>query len=203
LNAERKDIRIVILGDSLVTATGDPKAMGWVGRVLARTPRENPRIEVYTLAVPTETSGRLVDRWVNEVQLRFSPDTDNRLVIALGNTDPSAGVSISRSRLNLATIVDEARRNQIESFVVGPVPSHDQALNAEIEHLTSGYEDVTSRRGIPFVDCFHPLVDHAGWNEELLASEHHTPGQVGFGLLAWLVLNRGWMEWLDVTAEAK
>ena len=168
---------------------------------MARTPRENPRIDVYSLAVPSETSGRLVDRWVNEVQLRFSPETDNRLVIALSNSDPVEGVSISRSRLNLATIVDEARRNQIDVFVVGPVPSVDQSLNQEIEHLTSGYEDVTSRRGIPFVDCFHPLVEHAGWNEELEASHHHTPGQVGYGLMAWLVLNRGWLEWLGVTSE--
>jgi lysophospholipase L1-like esterase len=201
LVAERRDIRIVILGDSLVTASGDPKGLGWVGRVMARTPRENPRIDVYTLAVPSETSGRLVDRWVNEVQLRFSPDTDNRLVIALSNSDPAEGVSISRSRLNLATIVDEARRSNIESFVVGPVPSLDKSLNQEIEHLTSGYEDVTSRRGIPFVDCFHPLVEHTGWNEELEASYHNTPGQVGYGLMAWLVLNRGWLEWLDLKVE--
>lgn len=201
MDAARKDIRIVVLGDALVTASGDPKGLGWVGRVMARTPRENPRIDVYTLAVPSETSGRLVDRWVNEVQLRFSPDTDNRLVIALSNSDPVEGVSISRSRLNLATIVDEARRNQIDVFVVGPVPSADQSLNQEIEHLTSGYEDVAGRRGIPFVDCFHPLVEHAGWNEELAASSHHTPGQVGYGLMAWLVLNRGWLEWLGVSAE--
>ena len=201
MNSERKDIRIVVLGDSLVTASGDPKGLGWVGRVMARTPRENPRIDVYSLAVPSETSGRLVDRWVNEVQLRFSPETDNRLVIALSNSDPVEGVSISRSRLNLATIVDEARRNHIDVFVVGPVPSVDPALNQEIEHLTSGYEDVTSRRGIPFVDCFHPLVEHAGWNEELESSHHHTPGQVGYGLMAWLVLNRGWLEWLGVSSE--
>ena len=199
--AERKDIRIVVLGDSLATASGDPKGLGWVGRVMARTPRENPRVDVYTLAVPSETSGRLVERWINEVQLRFSPETDNRLVIALSNSDPAEGVSISRSRLNLATIVDEARRNNIESFVVGPVPSIDKDLNREIEHLTSGYEDVTSRRGIPFVDCFHPLVEHAGWNEELEASYHNTPGQVGYGLMAWLVLNRGWLEWLDLKVE--
>jgi hypothetical protein len=29
-------------------------------------------------------------------------------------------------------------------------------------------------------------------------SSNGIPGQVGHGLIAWLVLNRGWNEWLGV-----
>jgi acyl-CoA thioesterase I len=32
-------------------------------------------------------------------------------------------------------------------------------------------------------------------------SIHGLPGQVGHGLIAWLVLNRGWYEWLDIKVE--
>ncbi|MEY2945385.1 MAG: hypothetical protein RL243_127, partial [Actinomycetota bacterium] len=80
-----KDIRIVILGDSSISAAGDPRGMGWVGRVTAKTPANNPKIEIFSLPVPSETSGRLAERWKEEVGRRFSPDTDNRLVIALNN----------------------------------------------------------------------------------------------------------------------
>jgi len=193
-----KDIRIVILGDSSISAAGDPRGMGWVGRVTAKTPANNPKVEIYALPVPGETSGKLAERWKDEVGRRFSPDTDNRLVIALGNLDPASGTSISRSRLNVATILDECKRANIGTFLVGPLPSHNPALNREIEHLASGYEDVASRRGVNFVDCFRPLVNHEGWNKEIENSEHNLPGQVGYGLIAWLVLNRGWFDWLGI-----
>ena len=196
----RKDIRIVILGDSTITAAGDPRGMGWVGRITAKTPQVDPKVEIFSLPVPNETSGRLAERWKEEVARRFSADTDNRLVLALNNLDPASGISISRSRLNIATILDECRRANIGTFVVGPIPSHNPELNREIEHLASGYEDVANRRGVTFVDCFRPLVNHEGWNTEIEASPYNQPGQVGYGLIAWLVLNRGWYEWLELEA---
>jgi hypothetical protein len=197
----RRNIRIVVLGDGLVSAAGDPKGMGWVGRITAKTPSTSPRIDIFTLPAPDETTSMLADRWADEVKRRFSAETENRLVIALSNADPAAGISISRSRLNIATIVDEAKRAGIESFLVGPTPHRNPQLNSEIEHLASGFEDVAARRGIPFVDCFRPLVDHEGWNEEINLAENHLPGQIGHGLIAWLVLNRGWYEWLGLSVD--
>ena len=196
----RRDVRIVILGDAIISAAGDPKGMGWVGRVTSKTPANSPRIEIFALPAPDETTSMLAERWQTEVQRRFSAETDNKLVIALSNHDPAAGISISRSRLNIATIVDEAKRAGIESFLIGPTPHRNKELNSEVEHLASGFEDVADRRGIPFVDCFRPLVEHEGWNLEIETSENGLPGQVGHGLIAWLVLNRGWYEWLDIPA---
>jgi acyl-CoA thioesterase I len=196
--AEDQEIRIVVLGDELTTAIGDTKALGWVGRVIARTPSEDPIIDVYTVPLPGETSATMLERWSGEVQRRFSPETDNRLVLALGNSDAREGMSVSRSRLNVATIIDEARRNGIAVFVVGPAPSFDKSLNYEIEHLATGYEDVCKRRNVPFVDFFHPLVDHEGFNAELEVSARNLPGQTGYGVMAWLVLNRGWYRWLGL-----
>jgi hypothetical protein len=191
-------VRIVILGDAIICSAGDPKGMGWVGRVASKTPSNFPRLDIYALPAPDETTSMLAERWQAEVQRRFSAETENKLVIALSNHDPAAGISISRSRLNIATIIDEAKRSGIESFLVGPTPHRNKELNSEVEHLASGFEDVASRRGVPFVDCFRPLVEHEGWNLEIETSEHGLPGQVGHGLIAWLVLNRGWYDWLDI-----
>jgi hypothetical protein len=196
----RRDVRIVILGDGIISAAGDPKGMGWVGRVISKTPANSPRIEIFSLPAPDETTSMLAERWQSEVQRRFSAETENKLVIALSNHDPAAGISISRSRLNIATIIDEAKRAGIETFLVGPTPHRNAELNTEVEHLASGFEDVASRRGITFVDCFRPLVEHEGWNLEIETSEQGLPGQVGHGLIAWLVLNRGWYEWLEIPA---
>jgi acyl-CoA thioesterase I len=194
-------IRVVILGDEMTTAIGDTKALGWVGRVIARTPTENPQIDIYNVPVPGETSASLLERWNQDVQRRFSSETENYLVLALGNSDPIEEISVSRSRLNIATIIDDARRNDIAVFVVGPTPSFDKARNYDIEHLATGYEDVAKRRSVPFVDLFHPLVDHEGFNAELEVSTRKMPGQTGYGLMAWLVLNRGWFKWLGIEEE--
>ena len=198
---EKSETRIVILGDESTTAIGDVKALGWVGRVIARTPVEDPIIDIYNVPSPGETSANLLERWGQEVQRRFRPESTNRLVLALGNSDAREGISVSRSRLNVATVIDEARRNEISVFVVGPAPSFDKALNYEIEHLATGYEDVCRRRNVPFVDFFHPLVDHEGFNAELEVSARNMPGQTGYGLMAWLVLNRGWYPWLGLEEE--
>ena len=192
------ETRIVILGDETTTAIGDVKALGWVGRVIARTPVEDPIIDIFNVPSPGETSAGLLERWSLEVQRRFRPETQNRIVLALGNADASEGISVSRSRLNVATVIDEARRNDFSVLVVGPSPSFNKALNYEIEHLATGYEDVCNRRNIPFVDFFHPLVDHEGFNVELEVSARNMPGQTGYGLMAWLVLNRGWYPWLGL-----
>lgn len=194
----KKTVRIIVLGDLMVSPSGDPRGLGWLGRVLSRSFSDELNIEVIALPVPGETTASLGERWWPELERRMAGADELRLVVALGNTDPAAGISISRSRLNLATILDEARKRQIEPFVVGPVPSRFEDQNPEIEHLAWGFEDVANRRQIPFVDCFKPLVEHEGWRNEMAESGNGVPGQVGYGLIAWLVLNRGWNEWLGL-----
>src|SRR5699024_3869275 len=113
--------RICVLGDELVAGQGDPRAVGWVGRVLART-RLTGDPFVAALPVPGATSSALSARWEVETASRFHPPADNRLVIGLSATDIAAGVSTARSRLNLANIIDSASTRDIRCFVVGPPP---------------------------------------------------------------------------------
>jgi lysophospholipase L1-like esterase len=194
-------LRVLVLGDQLVTASGDPKGMGWVGRVQARTPQVDPTIELITLANPDDTSLSLQKRWQTEVKPRVNTLGKTRVAIALSHHDIRAGLSTSRSRLNLATVLDEAIKQGYEPFVIGPTPNKEEALNSAIEQLSWGFEDVCARRNVPFVDCFHPLLGHEGWKNELEASPSGLPGQVGYGLIAWLVLNRGWNAWLGVQED--
>ena len=198
MDQPRRNIRIVIIGDDIIGAGGDPKGLGWVGRVIAKTQSDYPRIDFYSLPTPEITSARLSEQWLDEAAKRFSPDTDNRLIVSLNAHDINAGITMSRSRLNLANILDAAASKGVQCFVVSPIPSRNPQLNYEIEHLSAGFEDVTARRSLPFVDCFRPLVDHQGFNEELKNSTLGMPGQLGHGLIAWLVLNQGWYRWLDL-----
>ncbi len=65
-----KQVRICVVGDALVSGVGDPKALGWVGRVAARTPQDEIALSVYTLGVPGENTADLGARWWEEASRR-------------------------------------------------------------------------------------------------------------------------------------
>jgi acyl-CoA thioesterase I len=192
-----RKLRIALLGDELITGVGDPKKLGWVGRIKSRLPMDAD-VACFELAWPGETSAGLLRRWRDEALPRFAPETENFLMIALGSTDIDAEISISRSRLNLASILDDAAREGVRVFVVGPTPSADANKNVEVAALNAGFQDVTTRRGLNYVDCFSALVDHEAQRDEIAVSPRGLPGQVGYGVIAWLVLNRGWLAWLGL-----
>ena len=195
-----RSIRVVILGDELLTGAGDPKGLGWLGRVQARLPKGED-VAFFPLAMVEENTGELLERWKSEALKRFSPDSENYLVVALSSKDIEAGTTISRSRLNLASLLDDAQREGVKTFVVGPTPKGNPEYDAEVEHLNAGFYDVVKRRQIRYVDCYSPLKEHEGWLSEVTSHPRTLPGQVGYGLIAWLVLNRGWFEWLGLVEE--
>jgi len=51
---------------------------------------------------------------------------------------------------------------------------------------------------VPWGDAFGPLRTHEQWTADVAAAGGTHPGQAGYGLLAWLVLHRGWYEWLGI-----
>ena len=192
----RGDVRICVVGDELVAGVGDPRALGWTGRVAARTEVPSGRLYMFGLGVPGEGTAALVTRVDVETSPRFAPDADNRLVIGLGRADLGAGTSLARSRLSLANALDWARTRSIGCFVVGPPPSGDAATDESVTELTAGFADVCQRRSVPFVDSCAPLLTHEAWYADL--GEDGLPGQSGYGLMAWLVLHGGWHSWLGL-----
>ncbi len=194
---EDRKLRIAAVGDELIAGVGDPRALGWLGRVLARTPQEGMSLEAYPLASPQEGTEALAARWRQECDRRFDDFHENRLVIGLSGRDIDFGLSTARSRLNLANILDGAAQLSIPAFVVGPPPSLDPALNKKLAELNTAFADVTTRRKHRYVDTFSPLQNHEQWRTDL-AANGGTPGQAGYGLMAWLVLHRGWYQWLNI-----
>jgi len=191
-----------VLGDELVAGTGDPRAMGWVGRVVARTRTDRFRITSYPLAVPGQTTGDLVGRWEAETAPRLG--AAGRVVVALGVGDLRDGTSTARSRLNLANVLDTAAARSLPSLVVGPPPvlaeGPDSAHVATVGPLSDAFAEVCERRRVTYVDTYSSLVAHEEWYADLRASDGRVPGQAGYGLLAYLVLHGGWQQWWSTAA---
>nr|WP_246260317.1 GDSL-type esterase/lipase family protein [Cellulomonas taurus] len=192
-------LRLLVIGDELAAGSGDPRALGWVGRVVARTTAPQPPT-VLTLAVPGESTSELAARWEQEVDRRLSPEADNRLVIALGRTDLTQRVSLARSRLNLANILDAADQRRVSAFVVGPPPGGGVDGTA-LADLSAAFADVAGRRRVPYVDTYTPLAAHEQWLADLAAGDGSLPGQAGYGLIAWLVLHNHWNTWLGLPED--
>jgi len=195
-----RDLALVFLGASLVAGVGDPKGQGWVTRVVGRTQHPDLELTVYNLGVRGDTSADVLSRWATEVPLRWAGRSERRVVLSVGGNDVTAGITLARHRLNLANLLDDAAASGVGAFVVSPPPTDDPELNERLEVLVDAQADVCARRGVPFVDCYAPLMGHDQWRTDLAASSvPHHPGQAGYGLIAWLVLHNGWAEWLQLT----
>src|SRR5690348_3956036 len=117
-----RDVRIVVVGDAFAAGVGDPKALGWVGRVVARSQSPDLFLTTYNLGVRDDSSADVLERWREESARRFSPGSEHRLVLNLGHGDVTQGLSTARSRLNLANVLDDAAAFSIPTLVVGPAP---------------------------------------------------------------------------------
>lgn len=193
-----RDIGLVFTGDGYVAGYGDPKALGWVNRVLARTAHPEADLTAYNLGIRDQTSTELLTRWRAECEPRWAGRSERRLVVSTGLADLAASIGTARSRLNLANILDDAATSGTAVFVVGPPPVQDPDLSHRLQGLADAQSEVCARRSVPFVDCFRPLAGHEQWLGDLAAGDGIHPGQAGYGLIAWLVLHAGWQSWLQL-----
>ena len=194
-----RDIALVFIGDAYVAGYGDPKGLGWVPRVVGRTAHSDVDITAYQLGVRGDSSADVLARWRTECPPRWNGRSEKRLVVAVGHNDAVSGMTTARVRLNLANILDDAAASGVAAFAVGPPPTLDADLNAQLEIVVEAQADVCARRGVRYVDCYRPLIGHEQWHSDLGASHDGVhPGQAGYGLIAWLVLHGGWDQWLDL-----
>ena len=116
------------------------------------------------------------------------------MVLAPGAHDVNAGLSLARSRLNLANVLDDARSAGIRAFVLGPTPTL-RGDDGAIAALSGALAEVCDRRSVRFVELAGTLSVTEEWLADLGTTDGVYPSQVGYGLVAWLVLHQGWHEW--------
>jgi len=192
---------VFFVGDELAAGHGDPKALGWTGRVAARTLPYQPELRFHTLAVPGETTGELTARWDDEALRRIGEGgvghTSNAVLFAVGRHDVVRGVSPTMTRLNIANALDRAKALGFRTMLAGPPPGLPEH-NDSIAELSALCEESAARRAVPYVDMYGPLARHEQWLADITMGDDDLPRQAGYGLMAWLVLHSAWHEWLGI-----
>ena len=199
-------INVFFVGDELVAGHGDPKVLGWTGRVAARTLPLKPELRFHTLAVPGETTGEMTARWDDEALRRLGAGgvagATNAVLFAVGRHDVRRGVSPTMTRLNIANALDRAKALGFKTMLAGPPPGA-ESENQAIAELAAVCEEAASRRAVGYVDLYGPLVRHEQWASDMASGDQALPLQAGYGLMAWLVLHSSWHDWLGVEDPEK
>jgi acyl-CoA thioesterase-1 len=193
-------MNLFFVGDELVAGKGDPKALGWTGRVVARTMTEGLDLTYHSLGVPGETIIEMASRWEEEVVRRVRTRESNAIVFAAGRGDSRQKSSLSMVRLSLASSLDTAKGMGFKVMLIGPPPGTMEE-NDSIAELGAICEEAAARRGVPYVDAYGPLVTHEQWLMDMATSTEALPGSAGYGLLAWLILHAKWREWLGLPTD--
>jgi lysophospholipase L1-like esterase len=195
------DLRICFLGESFVNGTGDPEGLGWVGRVYQTLCLQGHTVTAYNLGIRGETSTQLRSRWLDEVQRRWLPLANNRLVFSFGVNDTSlkAGqlrVDLETSVQNAMAILSEAR-SLCPVFVVGPLPIADAVQNQRIAQLSDCFATICQTLEI-FYLAIYPLLKHSQvWQREVAHSDGAHPQAQGYGELAQLITDSDrWLSWI-------
>jgi lysophospholipase L1-like esterase len=197
-----KEIRICFFGESLVNGTGDPKCLGWAGRICQDAFLKGFDITYYNLGVRRETSSELRKRWFQEASYRLPHKYDNRVVFSFGANDTTiengfTRVSLQNSITNLEDILGIAS-SLYPVLVVSAPPIDDKEQNQRISDLSKEFAKVCNKLNVPYLDVFSELIESDIWMEEVKKYDGAHPRAAGYQVFAEIVQNwQGWLNWLD------
>lgn len=192
---DKYNYNLCVLGDELVSGYGDISHLGSIRRILRQeSDLKNINLNLNEIGIKGATSTDLSAIYEEQLKLRFNNFEQNRLVIFMPNRDIDS-ISVSRSRLNLANMLDRVNVENLRIMVVGPTPRNLDD-NLEIQDLTRALFDVCSRRNILFVDIFNALENDSQWINSMLSSEGKYPDKIGYALIAWLINKAGFSRFI-------
>lgn len=191
------DIRVCFIGDSFTAGTGDPEALGWVGRVAADAMARGHDLTAYNLGIRRETSTDILRRWQQECAPRALPGVDTRVVFCFGANDTAHVDGLRRlpleQTLTNADTLLRAARPLYPVLLIGPPPVADAAHDERIAELSRGLAGVAQSENVPYLDVFSPLKNSLPWRQEVIANDGSHPRAAGYRQLAALIVN--WPAW--------
>ncbi|MER5861725.1 GDSL-type esterase/lipase family protein [Kitasatospora sp. NPDC002040] len=194
------NLRICFVGDSYVAGVGDPRFLGWAGRLAARTISAGQPITGYNLGVRRQTSADILSRFEQECVPRLEIADDPRVVLSLGTNDAThedgrPRVAPAESAANLALLLDRAAARGWATLVVAPPPVADLDHRARTALLDAEFVGVCRAAGVPYIQVHQPLSTNPVWLEEIRLDDGAHPGAAGYDEITALIAPH-WDTWL-------
>lgn len=82
-------------------------------------------------------------------------------------------------------------------MVVGPAPVGDREQMGRIGDLSACFNEVCEQARVPFVNAAASLRQSETWMEEIAASDEAHPRAAGYEELARIVIDSGWLSWVE------
>ncbi|MEX1296930.1 MAG: GDSL-type esterase/lipase family protein [Candidatus Limnocylindrales bacterium] len=207
--AAGRSLRVCIVGDSIVSGTGDDAALGWTGRVAAAALGGGADLTLYSLGVRGDTSREVAARWRAEVGARLPATFPRALVFAYGLNDCAVRtwddgrqerrVPQAETEGITRTLLRDAGAVGPVGFV-GPAPVDDErdgpqlvpgvrqrVSNDEVEAMDRRLAAIASELDVPYLAVFSTLRHEARWQAALRAGDGVHPTAIGYAALAELV----------------
>ena len=182
-----RDVRLAVVGDAFAAGVGDPKALGWVGRVVARSQSPDLALTVYNLGRARRLHGRRARALARgdrpAVRARRRPPPGRRIGARRRRARASR---LARTRLNLANVLDDAAAYSMPPFVVGPPPSSTSRSTSGCEVVADAQADVCARRPCRSWTASSRCCTHEQWQSDLATGDgvHPGPGRLRADRLA-------------------
>jgi acyl-CoA thioesterase-1 len=200
---------VLFFGDSFVNGAGDATGLGWPGRLVAAAWEADLPMTAYNLGVRGENTRDVAGRFRSEMEPRMIPEADNRVVIAVGANDVSRGpngeqeVAMVESIELMTGLIDDAAALGATAMLLSPGPAGILDHDARSRALGARFEELCRERGLRYVDVLDDLLASDAWARTARANDGLHPNEEGYAVLAGLVLDGGWLDWLRETANQR
>ncbi|MBF6164600.1 G-D-S-L family lipolytic protein [Streptomyces gardneri] len=196
-----RDLRVCFVGDSFVAGVGDPRCLGWAGRLASAAHAEGVPLTAYNLGVRRQTSSEILERFGAECASRLPEGTDGRVVLSFGVNDAiyengGPRVSPEESVANLLALHGQAAERHWPILMVAPPPIADDEHNARTAALEERFSRACAVSDVPFVRVHEALRDNTVWAAEVRAGDGAHPGARGYDEITALIAPH-WREWLS------
>lgn len=204
--------KICFFGDGLAFGVGDADQGGWPARLWRREAERVHDLQVYNLAVPTQTSADIAARWRAEAEPRLTGVARSGLVFCFGLSD-MADLDDQGIRIPLFDTLAWAEKIMAEARTwrpvlwVGPAPMLRSAepreeggrwvaySPARLAALNEAFRALAGELGVPYLDLCAVLGDNKAYRRALIDGDGVHPTADGHALVAEVVAE--WSAWGD------
>ncbi len=201
-------MRICAFGDSIMNGTGDPEALGWIGRAVRPEKARDREVTLYNLGIRRDTGADIRRRWQAEAVVRrppdLPPDLPFGLLFSFGVNDSVLDAATGRPRQSPEASCEDAAAILAQApalgrvLMVGPGPVADEAVNARIASLDAALSAVADAAGVPYRSVYAALRADPTWMAEVARWDGAHPGAAGYAVLAKLVADwDAWRAWFE------